>query len=116
MRFIHKWYKASVMQAEAGRSSRTFRHGVIDPGRDCPISAQVKMLHEQVSSSRERSYTGILTTQLCVKREMRTELDLGWNPDDVNGEELTCSATTIIMIAPEAMTTQKKMEVGKDLA
>lgn len=49
---------------------------------------------EQVSSSRERSYTGILTSQLCVKREMRTELDLGWNPDDVNGEEIELGHVT----------------------
>lgn len=41
---------------------------------------------EQVSSA---PGNGTCThVQLCVKREMRTELDLGWNPDDLHGEEI----------------------------
>lgn len=41
---------------------------------------------EQVSSA---PGNGTCThAQLCVKREMRTELDLGWNPDDLHGEEI----------------------------
>ncbi|KAK1927602.1 integral membrane protein S linking to the trans Golgi network-domain-containing protein [Papiliotrema laurentii] len=36
----------------------------------------------------------VVAEQLCVKREMRTELDLGWNPDDVNGEEIELGHVT----------------------
>ena len=36
----------------------------------------------------------VVAEQLCVKREMRTELDFGWNPEDQHGEEIELGHVT----------------------